>query len=158
MVTGSMKILAGRTFFLATSLNRPEIARIGFNKWPLQDKDWKTRGYGNEIPHSYGRLIHMISVELRNSKHSFCEHCQESYELYKRWKAEEQVCDITTNRYKNQHTQHIIRKLCPIPEVSSVKIWIKTTTNNTVLSSHVNVNVLVIGHSPSRLFRTNVNK
>lgn len=62
------------------------------------------RGYDHDIPHSYGRLIHMISVELRNSKHSFCEHCQEAYEFYKSWKAEEQVGDVTTDCYKNQHT------------------------------------------------------
>ena len=76
----------------------------------------------DDIPHSYCGLVHMISVELRNPKHSFCEHRQESYELYKSWKAEEQVGDITANGNKYQHTQYIIRKMCPIPEVSSVKI------------------------------------
>ena len=74
------------------------------------------------IPHSYSGLIGMISVELRNSEHSFCKHCQESYQLYKSWKAEEQVGDITTDCNKYQHTQHIIREVRPIPEVSSVKI------------------------------------
>lgn len=76
----------------------------------------------NDIPHSYSGLIHMISVELRNPKHSFCENCQESYKLYKSRKVEEQVGDITTNCNKYQDAQHVIRKMCPIPEVSPVKI------------------------------------
>ena len=76
----------------------------------------------DNIPHPYSGLIDVISVELRNSQHSFCEHCQESYELHKSWKAKEQVSDIATYGHKYQDTQHIIRKVCPIPEMSSVKI------------------------------------
>lgn len=61
-----------------------------------------TKMTANDIPHSYSGLIHMISVELRDSKHGFCEHSQESYKFYKSWKVEKQVGDITSNCNKYQ--------------------------------------------------------